>query len=421
MKRKNTTASIIVKIRKTRANKFGLCPIIIRIAKDNEHATRTVGAEATETEWDEETQRPNKKHPKYLEVKKTIDAMVNRIEDKELEYRRKNEYYAVHDLTGLVSKEVSEESVFACFNKIIKDLEAGGKIGTADTYINTKRFLESFSCNPKLQFRQINYSFLNNMLTYCRQRNQKETTMFFYFKTLRAFLNRCIKLDYCEPSDYGFKNFSLSQFNLKTRKRAISFEALKKIEDLSLEPFTGRWNARNYFLFSFYTRGTNLVDMAFLRGKNIVDGRLEYYRIKTGDFISVRLNEKALEIIDLYKGLTYKDFLFPIFDHNHENQNPDWKSMSRVQKDRMNSLTSSISKRLSLIAKMCGLDVKLTFYVGRHSYASGLRKSGVGLSNIKAAMSHKDEKTTEIYLQEIENDSMDEFDDLLYSRFAKLT
>jgi integrase len=416
MRRKNTTASILVKIRTDRANKFGLCPIIIRIAKDNEHAIRTVGAEATEAEWDEETQRPNKRHPKYLEVKKTIDAIVSRIEDKELEYRRKNEYYSVHDLTGLVSKEVSEESVFVCFDKIIKDLEDGGKIGTADTYINAKRFLESFSGNPNLKFRHINYSFLNNMLTYCRQRNHKETTMFFYFKTLRAFLNRCIKLDYCEPSDYGFKNFSLAQFNLKTRKRAISVEAMKKIEELSLEPFTGRWNTRNYFLFSFYTRGTNLIDIALLRRKNIVDGRLEYYRMKTGDFISVKLNEKALEIINLYRGLTHRDFLFPIFDSNHENENTEWKYMNRAQKARLNSLTSSISKRLSLIAKLCGLDVKLTFYVGRHSYASGLRKSGVGLSNIKAAMSHKDEKTTEIYLQEIENDTLDEFDNLLYSR-----
>ena len=42
--------------------------------------------------------------------------------------------------------------------------------------------------------------------------------------------------------------------------------------------------------------------------------QLEYIRLKTGDLISLRLNDRALRIIEYYSKLIYSDYLFPVFD-----------------------------------------------------------------------------------------------------------
>ncbi len=404
---KNETAQVSVVLRKNRPNKFGAYPIIIKITKDRQKVIKSVGFDCLETEWDNAAQRPNKKHPKYLKLKKTIDEIVDKIEDFELEYIREDRFYTVADIQKMLSKNIEEIGVFECFDRVVKQLDDDGKIGTASSYRNTRRMLELYKPELKLTFREINYTFLTEWESFCIQRKHRDTTLFFYFKTFRALIKRAIRLEVCPEGDYGYKNFSLSRYNLKTRKRAISLSSIREIEQLDLEPYCAEWTARNYFLFSFYTRGTNLTDIAYLTKKHIIDGRLEYTRLKTGDLISLKLNDRALQIIEYYADLVYGDYLFPVFDEIH--------TTILSEKERIRSLRSTTSKRLKSIATKIGLQCNLTMYVARHSYASGLKANGVATSAIKEALSHKDEKTTEIYLEELGNEKIDQFDEMLYN------
>lgn len=406
MRPKNETAQVTVTLRKNRPNKFGAYPIIVKITKDRKKVIKSVGFDCLEKEWDEATQRPNKKHPKYLKLKKTIDEIVDKIEDFELECVREDRLYTVYDVQKRLSKNIEELSVFECFDRVEKQLNEDGKIGTATSYKTTKRMLELYMPDKKLAFRDINYAFLTEWESFCIQRGHRDTTLFFYFKTFRALIKRAVKLELCPEGDYGYKNFSLSRYNLKTRKRAIPITSIREIEQLDLEPYCAEWMARNYFLFSFYTRGTNLTDIAYLTTQNIVDGRLEYTRQKTGDLISLKLNERACQILAYYEDLVYENYLFPVFDDRHET--------ILAQKERIRSLRSTTSKRLKSIAKKIGLQCNLTMYVARHSYASGLKANGVATSAIKEALSHKDEKTTEIYLEELGNEKIDQYDEMLY-------
>lgn len=407
MRPKNETAQVTVVLRKNRPNKFGAYPIIVKITKDRKKIIKSTGFDCTEMEWDEATQRPNKKHPKYLKLKKAIDEIVDKIEDFELECVRENRFYTVYDIQKRLNRNIEEVGVFEVFDRVEKQLNEDGKVGTAASYKKTKRMLELHRPDKKLAFRDINYAFLTEWESFCVQRGHRDTTLFFYFKTFRALIKRAIKLDLCPEGDYGYKNFSLSRYNLKTRKRAISLTGIKQIEQLDLEHYSAEWMARNYFLFSFYTRGTNLTDIAYLTKKNIIDGRLEYTRQKTGDLISLKLNDHARRIIAYYEDLVYDDYLFPVFDERHDT--------IFAQKERVRSLQSTTSKRLKSIAKKIGLQCNLTMYVARHSYASGLKANGVTTSAIKEALSHKDEKTTEIYLEELGNEKIDQFDEMLYN------
>ena len=57
---------------------------------------------------------------------------------------------------------------------------------------------------------------------------------------------------------------------------------------------------------------------------------------------------------------------------------------------------------------MANLNVNLTTYVARHSFATILKKSGVNIGLISEALGHSDIGTTQIYLDSFENSQIDE-------------
>jgi len=59
------------------------------------------------------------------------------------------------------------------------------------------------------------------------------------------------------------------------------------------------------------------------------------------------------------------------------------------------------------MSKKLELPVKLSFNVARHSWASLARKHGVSVSVISAGLGHTSEKTTQIYLDELDNSTVD--------------
>jgi len=83
-----------------------------------------------------------------------------------------------------------------------------------------------------------------------------------------------------------------------------------------LEPGSSRELARNLFMASFYMRGMNWMDMAYLKGANIMGDfeRVQYVRRKTGEPFNIKVHEKLMELLQRYLGNDFKkdDFVFPI-------------------------------------------------------------------------------------------------------------
>lgn len=57
---------------------------------------------------------------------------------------------------------------------------------------------------------------------------------------------------------------------------------------------------------------------------------------------------------------------------------------------------------------MIGVEVNLTTYVARHSYATVLKRFGVNIALIGETLGHSDLKTTQIYLDSFDNSQIDE-------------
>jgi site-specific recombinase XerD len=136
-----------------------------------------------------------------------------------------------------------------------------------------------------------------------------------------------------------------------------------------------------------------LPDIANLKQNNIVNERLVYSRQKTGKRISIPLSDSAKQIIQKYTDKCSTDYIFPILNDNmHKTEAQRYRRRKKVLRN--------VNANLRTIAKMLNIDIDLTTYVARHSYATVLKRSGVNIALIGETLGHSDLKTTQIYLDD---------------------
>ena len=186
----------------------------------------------------------------------------------------------------------------------------------------------------------------------------------------------------------------------KTVKRAIPLKAIKQIKELDLSMNPSLEFARDMFLFSFYTRGMSFIDMAYLKKKDLQNGILSYRRRKTGQQLFIRWEKCMQEIVDKYQR-NGTDYLLHIIN-----------KVGNEQRQYRNALRL-VNNKLKEIAIIVGLQVNLTMYVSRHSWASIAKNKNVPLSVISEGMGHDSEATTQIYLASLDNSLVDKANEMI--------
>jgi site-specific recombinase XerD len=229
-----------------------------------------------------------------------------------------------------------------------------------------------------------------------------ETSISLFFRTLRSVYNKAITAQHAKRTSYPFDEFKVSKFNTRTEKRAVSKEVIKEIMNLDLSGKSEYLNfSRDVFIFSYLCSGINLTDIANLKQSNIQNNRLVYTRQKTGKRISIPLSDSSKQIILKYMNKCSDDYIFPILNNSvHKTEAQRYRRRKKVLRN--------VNANLRTIAKMLNIDIDLTTYVARHSYATVLKNSGVNIALISETLGHSDLKTTQIYLDSFENSQIDE-------------
>lgn len=194
-----------------------------------------------------------------------------------------------------------------------------------------------------------------------------------------------------------------------TDKRSVSLADIIRLRELRL-PYQSSINfSRDIFLFSFYALGMPFVDIAFLQKWQLKDGYIIYHRHKTKQRIRVKIEPPMQQIILRY---TCEDspYVFPILPYNTAH------TMRAYETARCR-----YNRHLRKLGVMAGIQRRLTSYVARHSWASTAYHSNVELSVISKALGHSSPNTTLTYIQEIDDNRIDEANHhLLQNMFCKI-
>lgn len=392
---------------KRRAKKDNTYPLSLRITHKRCPLNITLQYAVDEKDFDTVNQTVSSECKKY----KNLTRVNNDIQSKRIEADKIIELLTV---TGEIDKLSPAELKIKILNKstritvstftkeIIAQLRFAKKLGNASVYEQALSFLDRHLSRPDLTFEELNYSVIKKLEAGHLAEGNSLNSLSFYLRTIRAIYNRAIKSGVVKRELYPFTNYSIKE--TKTVKRAISKADITNIIKLSLTPGTPIWNARNYFLFSFYNMGMNFMDIALLKRSNIAGGRLEYKRAKTGKAYSIKLQKPSLDILKFYlKDQQPDDFIFPIIKRTElANQIMD------IQNERKNN-----NNHLKEIAGRCKIKSNMTSYVARHSWATIAKNLNVPISVISEGLGHEDIKTTQIYLDSFDVNILDKANKLI--------
>lgn len=396
-------ASVRVKFLDKKVLKDGTRPIALQVIHNRAKKLIYLKHSLLLSEWDYDKNQPNKRASNYQLVRARIKTAINDIEAIILKLHNSGKPFTILDIEKEYKPEkyVDESTItFDSFvDGIIADLTKEGRIGNANAYSNTKeKFIDAFGSNVTLSSitTELVYEFIHKMTTDNLSVNSRGV----HLRELRAIINRAIRAGLFDPANYPFKDISIK--TQKTRKRAVNKDIIKMVEDYPAPEKTTTQLYKDIFLFSFYNRGMNFVDIAFLKVGSIKSGRINYVRQKTGQHFSIKLTEKAKAIVANYNDLTDPDsYVFPII-RREDNKYLDYKNAMRLA-----------NKKLNKISKDLKLNTSLTTYVSRHSWATIAKRSGIATAVISEGLGHTTEEITQVYLDSFENDVLDDANDLI--------
>ncbi len=298
-------------------------------------------------------------------------------------------------------KKYQTQNVVGFINDLIDKLKKDNRIGSANTYKDTRNRILEFKAN--VLFHEIDLRFLEDFEKYLINKGNSINTIGLYMRTLRAIYNKAVSAGLVNGERYPFKKYKIKTGN--PSKRALTKGDMVKLIGYDAEENSSKWHSLNYFIFSYLTRGMNLKDMALLKWKeNILGDHIVYLRAKTAntkkslDPFIIKIEPEIQKILDKYS--VGNEYVFPILE----------KGLSPTTiRYRIHRVLKRIGRDISAIAselKIKDAD-KITHYWARHTYATTLKRSGISISIISEALGHKSEATTKAYLDKFEQTEID--------------
>ncbi|MEZ5149150.1 MAG: site-specific integrase [Bacteroidales bacterium] len=381
----------------------------LRIIHNRKIAYIPLNTFVTEDEWLKLEQQIDKKCKRYENLNRINDYLTRKkLEAKslisDLYETGEADYISVKEIRDRFLNKTDISSLERFTKKLIAEFKKANRLGNATVYEMTLSFVKKHNNDQDISFKNINYTFLKKLEAEHLAGGNSLNSLSVYLRTLRAIYNRAINQNVAKRDWYPFKQYSIR--STKTQKRAISKEDVKKIEEYKSKPGSQYFHARNYFMFSFYMIGMNFSDMAYLTPSNVVNGRLEYKRKKTGKFYSLALFDKAHDILNYYlKGKKKDEYIFPII----ERTDPE-----HIRMDIQNKLRT-FNKYIGQIASELKIQGNITSYVARHSWASIGKFLNVPIQVISEGLGHDNIQTTQIYLDSFETNVIDDATKLITS------
>ena len=303
-----------------------------------------------------------------------------------------------YDSNNVVSDFVSLNplnTLFGFMEEVIVNLRKLGKIRISETYTATLNSFCRFREEKDVALDKVDSDIMIAYEAYLKTSGVSLNSSSFYMRNLRAVYNRAVEKE-LTPQRFPFKHVYTGIG--KTVKRAVPIKVIKQIKEMDLSYSSSLDFARDMFLFSFYTRGMSLVDMAYLRKKDLANGILSYRRRKTGQQLFIKWEKPMQEIADKYDTKN-SIYLLPIIKHS-----------SIEERTQYIYAGHNINRNLKIIGRKLGLSIPLTMYVARASIA---KSKNVPLSVISEGMGHDSEATTRIYLASLDNMAIDKANSLI--------
>ena len=318
----------------------------------------------------------------------------------------RDELYSIKARGDIVTTEKILNSVFSVSNndffsfadQFVKR-KFSINVRTGRRYKSILKKLREYT-EGELLFTEITVEWINRYADWLStKKGNQYSTVHGNLRAIRAILNEAIIEDRFPFEKNPFLKLKMQR--PKTSKVKLNIEELNCLKALHTFSSELQQIARDAFLFSFYTCGMRFTDLCLLTWENVEGNYLKYYVSKTKEYLSVELVPEAKEILGKYRNENVET-IFPLLD-DLDHTLPAGKQVSRI-----GSVNAKVNSALKIVAKNSGINKNLSFHTARHSYANIANNLGMPISVIQSTLNHKSSKTTEVYLNSLENEVVNE-------------
>jgi integrase/recombinase XerD len=384
--------------KKTTSNDY---PLKLRVTYQRKHHYYTLNDSLSKGEWDK-INAPNARG----------SHRTDRLKFNALEIRAGQTLESMHNFSSeklgelLFGETSTNHDLLSLFQLYINNLKKESRFSTAVTFESTLSIIKSFKFDGRknqIQLQVVDEIWLYDLENILLKEGRSPSTIGKHMRNIRAIINLAIDRGLYEKANYPFGKRRYQISATANNKRALSQVQVKALANYNtIIPQEKR--ARDLWLFSYLASGMNMMDMAYLRYKNLQNDELTFYRRKTENSrktnltpIELILHPLALKIIEEY-GNPNKNKNNLIFDLITNDK--DKESQLVEQK----SSVALINKYLKRIGEKLELPIKLTTYVARHSYATISMRNAVPIQHISESLGHSSLKVTSSYLGSFEED-----------------
>lgn len=285
----------------TRAKKDGSQMILLVIRIGKTRFVFSTGISTPSSEKFNEVSYLDKSVPQYKVKNVRLVSLKNKAEKLIIDDEAR-----LSSLPSAKAKEIISEYVFdekvvkktRCFIDYLDEfVSIKSNTGTKTVYNTTRNKLLEY--DPECTFDTMDRKWLSNFESWMAESGMKVNAYSIHLRNIRAVFNYAIDEEI--TTLYPFRKYKIKKE--ETRKRALSVEQLRLLRDYPCEEFEKKY--RDIFMLIVYLVGINIGDLLLLEHKDIIDGRIEYYRQKTKKFYSIKIEPEAQAILDRYQGKTH--------------------------------------------------------------------------------------------------------------------
>jgi len=394
------TTAIVLDTRITR--KDGTFSVKLRITYNREQRYYPVNIFLTKEDW-QKTQL-EKPRNKFKEHK----LYFNKLEDRAIEIiKTLNGFSFASFEKQFDNRKTQTKDVLSYFDDYMAKLNEEGRSGTSESYKCASKSFAKFLKTKKtkaLHFSEVTNEWLTEYENWMVNEQNSPTTIGIYLRCLRTIFNISIDNGTLARDLYPFGKRKFVIPASRNIKKALRLSDIKQIVNYQTSS-DGETRARDLWIFSYLSNGANMKDIAKLQYKNISQTSISFYRQKTkrtskqdSKPVIVMMIPEIKEIISKWgvKPVRSDSYVFGFLNSTDE---------GLIELRKIQQMTKTINKYMKRVGEGLKIEIPLTTYTARHSFATILKRAGAPIEFISESLGHKDIRTTENYLDSFENDT----------------
>jgi len=386
MDNSRTTFSVAFYIRRTRLNKHGESPIMLRITVNRMRADTTVRKTISPTLWDTARGRVSNKTQLGKELNLYLDAIRAKITRIHRDMEMDNERITAQKvLDRYLGRDVEARhtilEVFREHNEKCRKLSgidmSPATVERYDTCLShTQEFIQFTYGKDDFYLDEMSRQFIEDYEFYLKtERKCSHNTTTKYLKNFKKITRIALNKEWLKKDPFAEIRFSLQQVDRDfLEKHEIEKMYNKEIDIDRLA------QVRDVFIFCCLS-GLAFSDVKQLTAEHIsidVNGNkwIRKPRQKTKNMCNIPLLEIPLKILDKYKDHPYcqtKGVLLPVLCNQ-----------------KMNAY-------LKELADICGIKKRISSHSARHTFGTYALANGVSIESVAKMLGHSDTKMTRHY------------------------